>query len=324
MTTTEPAAGQVPSLEATPGDPDGTTQSEDSGKKSRKRPRGGVIAIVVLSIALASALAALALYLIKLDDADSRIGEQQRQLEEQRVLIEKKATFGAAMEDLMDAATEFDGVLLSSLVPLERYQAVASQAWSHRWNSKGLDRDLSAVRNEMKDLEVLLTAATAEGATNSTGTTYEAVIDQLGSGFVTSAIDDADALCDADVLACVSSASPRTVHFDIAGSAEPYMTDWLRTGVAYHEFAHVLQLMNPAPTETALAAFGGDDETMADCFALSYLDGWTLDHRIWMNRYDYWDVDIGYGHVCDDAQKQSVRDWYGQLGFRSGPITQQG
>jgi hypothetical protein len=100
------------------------------------------------------------------------------------------------------------------------------------------------------------------------------------------------------------------------------MTEWLRTGVAYHEFAHVLQMMNPAPTEQALEHFAGDDETMADCFALTYLDGWTLEHRVWINRHDYWDIDIGYGHVCDDAQKQAVQDWYGTLGFQLEPITQ--
>ena len=100
------------------------------------------------------------------------------------------------------------------------------------------------------------------------------------------------------------------------------MTDWLRTGIAYHEFAHVLQFTNPGPTDTALESFDGDTETMADCFALTYLDGWTLDHTIWINRYRYWEVSIGYGYTCNETQRQVVRDWYGQLGFQSRPITQ--
>ena len=51
------------------------------------------------------------------------------------------------------------------------------------------------------------------------------------------------------------------------------MNDWLRTGLAYHEYAHVLQFNNPEQTETAVESFGGDWETMADCYALTFLPG---------------------------------------------------
>lgn len=105
-------------------------------------------------------------------------------------------------------------------------------------------------------------------------------------------------------------------RLDVAREAEPYMTDRIRTGVAYHEFAHVLQFTNPEPTATALEAFGGDAETMADCFALTFLDGWTLDSRVWDSDSSYWDVSIGYGVECDDAQKQVIRDWRASLGVQ--------
>jgi hypothetical protein len=100
------------------------------------------------------------------------------------------------------------------------------------------------------------------------------------------------------------------------------MTDWLRTGIAYHEFAHVLQLANPEATATALEAFGGDNEQMADCYALTYLDGWTLDHTIWTSNVEYWEVSIGYGYTCSAEQMQVVRDWHEQIGFTSKPISQ--
>ena len=128
--------------------------------------------------------------------------------------------------------------------------------------------------------------------------------------------------CEDDVLACVMSDVPQTVHVDATDLAEPYMTAWLQTGVAYHELAHVLQLTNPEPTDAAREAFGGDDETMADCYALTYLEGWTLDHRVWINRYEYWDVNIGYGHTCDETQRQAIRTWVAELGVDIHPVSQ--
>ena len=71
-----------------------------------------------------------------------------------------------------------------------------------------------------------------------------------------------------------------------------------------------------------LEAFGGDSETMADCFALTYLDGWTLDHEIWVSPTQYWDVSIGYGYTCNETQKQAVRDWYASSGSASSAISQ--
>lgn len=277
---------------------------------------------MLLSVALASALAVLALYLVKLDEANALIEDQERQLREQHDIIEKKETFTAAMQSLLVTASKFEGVLTTSLVPFDQYESAATRAWTHRTNLTAVDREIAGVQAATKHLEDLLSVASTESTTNGTGSTYEAVIDQLSGGFVTSLIDDADSLCEADVIGCVRSDDPLTVHFDTGDNAEPYMTDWIRTGVAYHEFAHVLQLTNPALTEIALESFGNDDETMADCFALTYLDGWTLDHRTWVGSYTYWDVSVGYGHTCDEPQRQAVRDWYGQLGFKLRPISQ--
>jgi len=280
------------------------------------------VPIVILSVALAASLAVLAYSLIRLDAATTQIRDQKRQIEQQKDLIDKKETFGDAMTTLMKTADQFDGVLLAALVPVDRYQAIASRAWSHRWNASELDGDIAEATAASQDLEDLLTAAGTQASTNASGTTNEAVIDQLGGGFVSSLLDNADTLCESDVLACVISDDPYTVHFDAADSTLPYMTDFLRTGIAYHEFAHVLQMTNPGPTDTALAAFGGDRETMADCFALTYLDGWKLDHRIFVSPYEYWDVSVGYGYTCDESQKQVIRDWYAQLGYHAAPISQ--
>lgn len=287
-----------------------------------KRSRKGLIPIVLLSIALAAALGLLAFGYIQLTNANDLIEQQDRELQQQRDLIDKKETFSAAMQSLQNKAAEFDGVRLTAVVPVDEYQILASQAWAHRWNSFELDGDIAEAQAAEQHLVDLLAAASTQATTNVTGTTNEAVIDSLGGGFVASVVDDADTLCESDVLACVVSSDPYTVHFDAADTTLPYMNDWLRTGLAYHEFAHSLQMTNPGPTAIALESFGGDSETMADCFALTYLNGWTLDHKIFVSSNEYWQVSIGYGYTCNDAQKQVIRDWYEPLGFHAQPITQ--
>lgn len=281
----------------------------------RKRRIGWIITVVLLSVALIAALAILAISLIRLDEARTRIDEQQE-------LIDKKETFAATMQGLTATVKQFDGVLFGDVVPQGRYDSLATQGWTHRWNPEALDRDTAEVRDATVELSKLLTAANDQAASNGSGTTYESVIDQLGGGFVTSVIDDADTLCESDVLGCVMGDDPYTVHFDAADTGLPYMTDWLRTGLAYHEFAHVLQFTNPEASRTAAEAFGGDNETMADCFALTYLDGWTLDHTVWTSDVEYWEVSIGYGYTCDESQRQVIRDWREGLGFKSQPISQ--
>jgi hypothetical protein len=62
---------------------------------------------------------------------------------------------------------------------------------------------------------------------------------------------------------------------------------------------------------------------MADCFALTYLPGWKLDHRIWINSYSWWDVSLGYGLTCDESQRQVVRNWYGSLGYEPRALSQE-
>ena len=267
------------------------------------------------------ALAAVGYLVFVFLEATAQLERQDRQLDEQQELIDQKQTFGAAMASLVEVTEEFDGVLAASVVPVDQYRHLIVKAWAHRWDASALDRDIADARAAEDELLEVLAAAEVEASTNVSGTVNESVIDRLGAGFVATAFDDADSLCESDVLGCVHGANPLIVHFDAADNAQPYLTDWLRTGLAYHEFAHVLQFTNPEPTETALEFFDGDAETMADCFALTYLDGWTLDHRIWVSSYEYWDVSMGYGYTCNATQKQAVRDWYGDLGFEPGPIS---
>lgn len=268
------------------------------------------------------ALTVLTLSLLKLEESRLKIEQQQDDIEQQRELIDKKETFAAAMEQLMATVHQFDGSRFGTIIPLAYHESLAKRGWDHRWNGDALDRDTGEVFEAAAELDAVLASARDQAAGNATGSAFEATIDQLGGGFVASALSDADALCKTDALGCVTSADPYTVHLDAADNGAPWMTDWLRTGIAYHEFAHVLQFTNPEPTEIAVAAFGGDWETMADCFSLTYLPGWSLDHTIWVSDFQYWEISVGYGYVCDEPQRQTVRDWYDSLPLQAEPLTQ--
>lgn len=281
-----------------------------------RRRRGWIAAVVLLAVGLAAAAGAAVWLLLELQEARAGIRDRDDELREQRELIDRKDRFGAAMNQLLDEVDGFAGVPIAALVPWDEYQLLAGQGWARRWNAEALDKSIAAVEDAREALIARRGAAASEASVNATGSVYESTLDRLGAGYVTWRLDDADGLCGSDVLACVTSDKPLVVHVDAPDDALPYMTDWIRTGLAYHEFAHVLQYTNPEPTETALAAFSGDSETMADCYALTFLDGWTLDHRVWASSYEYWDVSIGYGYTCDEAQRQSVRDWVAELGVR--------
>jgi hypothetical protein len=286
-----------------------------------KRSRGAVATAWILGILLVLALGAAAFVTVQFLAAQDRIAEQQQEIsdqqdeiEQQKELIDQKESFGAAMSALMGTAAQFDGVLTTSIVPWDEYQALVDRAWNNRWDAGLLAADVQQAEEKSERLEGVLADARTEAATNTTGSTYESVIDSLGGGFVRSVLDVQSCGSDASILGCVFTSDPYLVHFDAGNDQQPFMNDELRTGIAYHEFAHVLQLTNTEATDAALEAFGGDREFMADCFALTFLDGWTLDHRIWVSSFQYWDVSIGYGRTCDDGQRQVMRDWYAQLG----------
>jgi hypothetical protein len=288
-----------------------------------RRSRGAKVAVWLLSAALLLLVGAgtwLVLQYVAaqelISEQEDEIRQQEDEIEQQRELIDEKESFGAAMTALMVTTEKFSGVLTASVVPWDSYDRLVERAWSHRWDAVKLAADTGQVELETEQLELAWTTAQTEAASNASGTTYEAVIDSLGDGFVRSVLDTESCGDDQFILGCVYENDPYLVHFDAVENTQPYMTDEIRTGIAYHEFAHVLQFTNPDATEVALEAFAGDWEVMADCFALTYLPGWKLDHVVWTSSYEYWDVNIGYGVTCTEPQRQAVRDWYAQLGVK--------
>jgi len=296
-------------------------------KKTSKR-RGFIITIVLLALAFLAAVVLFVLTFIRLEQATEVIEQRDRKITEQVELIDEKQNFGLAMDNLMSVVAEYEGVHVGGLVDLDRYEVWAQQAWKDRWVVLEVRGDIASVNDTAAVLGEALAAAKVNASTNSTGTTMESVTDSLGKGFANSAFDDADALCGQDVAGCVTSDDPYTAHYDAQSDKEPYVNKWLRTGLAYHEYAHVLQFTNPEATAetvkdfTANATADADEfEIMADCFALTYLDGWEVDQTVWVSAYEYWEI-TGYGYTCNATQEQSIRDWYDAIAFEPRTISQ--
>jgi hypothetical protein len=320
------APGATAPVDATapiaPGFPPPVVDPALAPPEKKKRKWGWIIAVILLALGLITVGIILILSLIRLGEAQELIGDQKEQIQEQEDVIEEKESFSSAMNELMATAHLFDGLPYGDIVPIDRYQNLATGAWEHRWDPATVALDTVEVQAETADLNAILTAAQEQAATNVSGTNYEAVVDQLGTGYVTSAFDDPDTLCESDVLGCVMWDDPYTIHFDQADGYHESMNDWIRTGVAYHEYAHVLQGTNLYETDLAAEAFGGDYETMADCYVFTYLPGWTLDHTVFVGDGSYWEVSVGYGYTCNESQRQSIRDWVASIGVQVEAITQ--
>jgi len=296
----------------------------------QRRRHGPLVWIVVLAVLLAGAAAAgVLLYLqvqaLQAEQRESeRVNEEQRRLiEEQEELLDRKETFGAAMEDLMSLAKRLDGVPVGGLLDLGEIEGLAREAWEQRRSPDSVASLSSSVLERTEALRAALEAADAELAGNGSGTLGESLIDGLGAGHVRVVYDDPAALCGGDPIGCVASDDPTLVHLDAGDFGAEYFDDALRTLVAYHEFAHVLQFTNPEPTGSAASAFGEDWEFMADCYALTLTDGWSLERRVWVGDFSYWDVSVGYGRVCDEAQRDAIRGWLGDVGFHYRPVSQE-
>jgi len=283
--------------------------------KKRRRRVGWIITVTLLGLMLIGVGVVLALTLIRLNEALEVIDEQKD-------LIDRKDTFSTSMQKLVDQTTGFEGVTVGDVVPEDQIRLLAARGYRNRWDADAMTSVTAEVDDLTQQLAGTLAAADEQKATNSSKSAYEAVIDKLGGGFALTKIDNADKLCKQDVLGCVTSDDPYTVHIDKADTTQPFMTTFIQKGIAYHEFAHVLQYTHPAESDTAAEAFKGDYEKMADCFALTYLKGWKLHHTVYVTTYSYYEVDIGYGYTCNAKQKQVIRDWYEGLGYTASDVSQ--
>lgn len=164
-------------------------------------------------------------------------------------------------------------------------------------------------RDFREELQARVTAAQARRV-NSSGTLTEQLVDQAGDGYIDVRWDAATACGDSEegriTTGCVISGSPLTVHLQAESQVSG---DWERKMVVAHELAHVYQHADARRFEDGegdadrlleQGLFQGSAEKMADCYALTYYDQPSLSHQ---------GVTLGYGYVCNAAEREAVRDW---------------
>lgn len=294
------------------------------------RSRAGLVWIVLLAVALAGSVAAAAILCVEvqrlhggIEEVERRLDEQQRLIDEQREQLDVKERFGEAMGEVMSAARALDGAPVGDLVDLGAIEAIAIDAWRSREDAPAVQALADEVLERAAALRALADAAAAQLGSNASGSIGESLVDELGAGHVRVEFGSPAGLCGGEPIGCVSSDDPRRILLDPAEFDAEYMDDDLRRLVAAHEFAHVLQFTSPGPTAAAASTFGDDWEYMADCYALTLTDGWSLERRVWRDSTSYWDVSVGYGRVCDEAGRAVIRDWLGEVGFRYRPVSQE-
>ncbi|MGW8482003.1 variant leucine-rich repeat-containing protein [Microbacterium sp. NPDC055903] len=205
---------------------------------------------------------------------------------------------------------EFDGSPVAWLV--------ADFEWLFRQDEKMADPDLNeytaqaiAAQTTMfrEGLEVSVAEAQAR-RTNATGSVTEGIVDAAGKGFVDIQWDAATACTAANrenwrTTGCITKEDSLTVHM----LPESELGEWTSKFTVVHELAHIYQradnasyLENNGDYKTLLeqGLFQGSEEVMADCFALTHYDLWTLEND---------GSTTGYGYVCQENERQKIREW---------------
>ncbi|MGO4454256.1 variant leucine-rich repeat-containing protein [Arthrobacter sp. RAF14] len=146
---------------------------------------------------------------------------------------------------------------------------------------------------------------------NRSGSVSEGLVDSAGKGFIDIRWDAATAckkskLPEGRTLGCVKGADPLTVHLL---REDAFHDGWNLRMTVVHELAHVYQRADEwdaadgqSRTDRLLARglFQKSIEKMADCYALTYYNQWTLEQ----NNYIF-----GYGYVCNTSERQAIRSW---------------
>lgn len=163
------------------------------------------------------------------------------------------------------------------------------------------------------DLQRLITAAEGRRA-NASGTSEEQLVDSAGNGFIDIQWN-ADSECstsenpESTTAGCVTN-TPEQLIVHILPREKMRGGDEAARITTLHELAHLYQHtdvettadgeVGPATKLKEAGLFQGSGEVMSDCYALTYLG---------LNSLTVGDVTLGYGYVCNDSERQAIRDW---------------
>lgn len=232
-------------------------------------------------------------------------------------LDEQRRLFAAEREKHAALSAQLAGNPVASLVTGRR----DFQLLEKSMESSGLTADYAAqvvrdARDQVAALQKRITEAEARRA-NASGTVTERLVDAAGQGFIDIRWDAASECGSGESKAegrktagCVSE-DPLAVHILPEGEL---LGEWGRRIVVLHELTHLYQRADQDAhdlTELSRAErlveqglFQGSSEKMADCYALTYLDEWTLSNDA---------GSVGYGYVCNASERQAIRDWAAEI-----------
>lgn len=221
------------------------------------------------------------------------------------------AIFESEREQFYDLVARLDGnpvaPLVTRLVEFQRLEERASQVGTNEFSAQTLAQQAHRHR---EDVQQLVTDAEARRG-NSSGSVSEQLVDDAADGFIDIRWDAISACPAAEqeewsTVACVAKGDPLTVHLT---DESEFTSDWELRMIVMHELSHVYQRADAArfldrysDADRLLeqGLFQGSKEVMADCYALTYYDEWTLETD---------DVEIGYGYVCTEAERDAIREW---------------
>lgn len=164
-----------------------------------------------------------------------------------------------------------------------------------------------------KDLEHSIAAAKARRS-NASGTVMERIVDRDTDGFVRTVFDAAKACGKPDrkgwrVTGCTGGRI-LTIHFL---HDDEYENDLERRMLTIHELAHIYQSADARASKNgksyadrllARGLFRGSEESMADCYSLTYYDRRSLSTGKSTSAYEY---------ACDKRERRAIRRWAARI-----------
>ena len=227
------------------------------------------------------------------------------------LVAEQIALFHADQTKINELARQLDGSPVAPLVADLRTFRLDEQRASDPTIGIAEAQPIADRAADLRaSLEESIDTAEARRA-NASGSLTEGIVDAAGNGFIDIQWDAATA-CSTEAapgkenIGCVRAADPLTVH--VLPENEVGST-WMNQMLVVHELAHVYQRADDLGAADysgsyndllAQGLFQGSKEAMADCFALTYYDQWSLTNGA---------ESQGTGYVCDESERQAIREW---------------
>lgn len=195
-----------------------------------------------------------------LTDTNDGLVKENGELKEK---VDVKDTFNSVAHTLFEELHYFDGKPYKELFPTGRYNEIIQSAYEFR-NDPAMVKLYTEDMQEQLDEVLAMKATWEERKGNSSGTSYETTLDTLSGGYSDMVLfrAESDNKCaPANSSGCVWGRAPNVVNLNLDQkdlAMQWYggeFAEWWFNGIAYHEFAHVLQYSNQAVLKNHVGVF---------------------------------------------------------------------